>query len=327
MIKHDFAFGDTRGIRKKMLRQAKKILSLPLPWEDMGYPPHTGDLALIENTKKLIKDLTGKTYEYVIITNGATHAINAGIHALKTVDTGRLLTHHLYFGFYPQIASINNLEHKRFALGHEPISTRTDIVLVDSPNNPSGFITPQTFEASRTIWDAAYWSPTYTKDWKKLYVPPAHVAMVGSYNKLTGINGLRVGWLATNDLQAYFKAHDYVTNTLCGVTSSGQWAVNKILENVNLEVFYKESANLIDANKEELGRLNRLFGNQEIPEVGMFALWASDRKINEILAKAGVKFMYGKEVGSDPMSWRINLGNTFDQTRAMVEDVLRADKI
>jgi aspartate/methionine/tyrosine aminotransferase len=150
--------------------------------------------------------------------------------------------------------------------------------------------------------------------------------MVGSYNKLTGINGLRVGWLATNDLNLYSKAYEYVTHDLCGATASGQWAVQKILKEVDLKQFYKESVFMLDDNKTELQRLDKIFSNQPIPKIGMFALWESDVRINSLLDRAGVKFMDGSSVGASPSSWRINLANTPSQTRDMVKDILALDR-
>lgn len=326
MIKYDFAFGDTRGIREIMINHAKG-LSLPAPWQDFGYPDHEGNPKLIELTRKLIKDLTGHDYKYVIITNGATHAIHAAIHATRTLSTDKVITNELYFGFYPGIVETNGLQHVTRSQIKTP--SADDIVLLDSPSNPLGEILDYNSVAGeKLIWDAAYWSPTYTKDFNSHLRPPkVNDVMVGSFNKLTGINGLRVGWMATDDSIYNIKASDYVTNTLCGVTASGQWAVEKILTTVDLDRFYHVSAAMLDDNKTELQKLSGIFSNQHIPKIGMFALWESDQKIDSLLEKAGVKFYPGFSVGYKERSWRINLANTPSQTRDMVKDVLKLDKV
>ncbi len=334
-MKHDFAFGDTRGIRKIMVAKAEKILEQGHQYEMCGYPPHEGDEELLVRVRALIHSLTGKWYKHVIITNGATHAINAYIYAVKLEDeTEALVTSKLYFSFYRGIARINGLRHEPSDLvrSAEALSEALhSIGIVDSPSNPLGHLTPWYYNGDYTLWDAAYYSPTYCGVIQndKLVNPPIqphHNAMAGSLNKLTGLNGLRVGWLATDDDNVYYSAASYVTNTLCGVSYPSQWIAKEILHKVDLDAFYKESKALLDSNRTEMQRLDRLFGGQAIPPNGMFALYEVDDKLAKLLEKAEVLTMPGQSLGDSRNSVRFNLANDSAATKLMVDAVLKADR-
>jgi aspartate/methionine/tyrosine aminotransferase len=326
IYQHDFAFGDTRGIREIMLKHAP-FLSLGLmPWENFGYPAHDGNPLLKAEISKLIKNLTGKTYNHILVTVGAMHALSAAIAAIRTPQTKFLYTNKLYFGRYPGLAVNSGLKHiKTDQMNPGP----GDIGIIDSPSNPKGELSPYG-NNTNIIWDAAYYSPTYCgigdRDNLKCYpVIPKHVAMAGSLNKLTGINGLRIGWLATDDQFLYEKALAYITSNILGVSQPSQWAALQILTKVNMNAFYAESKTLIDNNKTELQRLDYLFGYQEIPRKGMFALFEVDEKLKALLEKASVKVMSGKDCGDTRESVRFNLGNSNKDTKAMVDAILKVD--
>lgn len=325
---HDFSWGDTVGIRNIMLKNAPFLNIFIQDWNSFGYPPHEGSEELIGLTKELIKDLTGKEYRYVLITNGATSGLNAYIYAAKKECTEYLYTRKMHFSFYPGIAKVNGLHH----IKKDRIDFELDgqIAIIDSPSNPEGevfFGGPK----KGVVWDAVYYTPTYCGVWENnklvcIKAIPEHDAMVGSYNKLTGINGLRVGWLATDDEEIYNKASEYITYHLCGVSWPSQNAIIHILKNVDLQKFYKESKALIDNNKSELSRLKNIFHNQPIPWKGMFALFEVNNRIKQLLEKASVKVMPGSAIGDDKDSVRFNLSRSNEDTKAMVDAILRADR-
>lgn len=328
--KHDFAWGNTEGIRDIMIHHAGHALSHPLPFDKFGYPPDEGSADLLMEIRKLIKELTCYEYEHVLITNGATHALNAFIAASKFFDTEYLYTDKLYFPFYPGIAQNNSLVH----IAHKDILSRPNqITILDSPSNPMGILRKSAsldLKAS-IVWDAAYYSPTYCGIGSGSNINcnpfiPNHKAMVGSINKLTGINGLRIGWLATDDLFLYEKAKRYATMNLCGVSWPSQYIATTILKNVDMKNFYFDSKTMLDKNREEILRLKHLFGNQHLNDTGMFALFEIDDKLQELIEKSDVKFMPGSSCGDDRQSVRINLSNSNITTRDMVNDILKNDK-
>jgi aspartate/methionine/tyrosine aminotransferase len=328
--KHDFSWGDTRGIREIMIKRAPFLQTLTSPWELFGYPPHDGLPELRIEIEKLILDLTGKKYTHILITGGATHALNAYAIATKNRFTQHLCTNSLYFSRYPGIATNTGLIHRPIDSFYS--ESMFDIRIVDSPSNPLGQMsTLQSTISEKVVWDAAYYSPTYCGRGPRNNLRchpaiPAHEAMVGSLSKLTGLNGLRIGWLATNKDTIYDKALEYVTSNLCGVSYPSQFSATQILKRVNMPEFYLDSKDLLDSNKEELSKLDYLFGNQVIPDIGMFCLLEVDDKLKKLFEKASLKVMPGTSMGDTRDSVRFNLANSVQSTKDMVKDVLKADK-
>jgi aspartate/methionine/tyrosine aminotransferase len=179
----------------------------------------------------------------------------------------------------------------------------------------------------------AYYSPTYcgvgVADGTLRCAPtkPAHEAVAGSLSKLTGINGIRIGWLSTDSLSLYHKAREYVASTSCGISYPSQFIADQILRKVNLDDFYKESNDLLNCNKEQLNKLGCILGHQPIPKFGMFALFEIDDKLEALLQKASVKVMPGNLCGDvNRHSIRINLANSRELTKLMVNTIIRLDK-
>lgn len=325
--KHDFAWGDTRGIREIMSNMLyEKGLDKSFPWHHFGYPPHEGEGKLISYTRQLIRKITGHEYKYVLITNGATHALSAYIAAVKNEFTKSMNTHPLYFLFYPGIAKNHGLKHE---VSDQIYTDFQTIGIIASPSNPEGKVYiggPR----DNIIWDAAYYTPAYCGQGSKnalecIQMIPKHEAMAGSFNKLTGLNGLRVGWLATDDQRIYEKALYWTEHDICGVSYPSQWMALQIIKYVDLDVFFSSAKDLIDSNKTEMQKLSYLFGNQDIPEIGMFALFEIDKKLKKLLEKASVNFMAGSACGDVRDSARFNLANMNQATKEMVKAVLKAD--
>jgi aspartate/methionine/tyrosine aminotransferase len=324
IYKYDFSWGDTRGIREVMMKHAAFLQVSNMPWETFGYPPHDGTPQLKSEISSLIGNLTKHNYKYVLITGGATHALNAFVAAMRSSTTRFMYTNKLYFSRYPGIAANLGLQHVRT----DKINPRTgDVGLIDSPSNPLGRLTAEG-NNENVVWDAAYYSPTYCgldTPLRCYPIIPKHVAMAGSLSKLTGINGLRIGWLATDDVSIYEKALSYITSNLCGVSQPSQYAAHQILTKVDMQSFFKTSKALIDNNKTEMSRLDYLFGYQEMPRHGMFNLWETDDKLKNLLEKASVLVMPGSQCGDTRESVRFNLANPNAMTRDMINAVLKAD--
>lgn len=326
--KHLFGWGDTYGIREAIIKTAPWLLLSPQPIASFGYPKHEGEESLVKLIGKLCKTLTGNKYKYVLVTQGCTHALNAYVWAekdkeLKAGDQD-LATKSFYFPFYPGIAKNQGLRHAPGEIG----KLYKAIQIIDSPSNPIGEITYG--DLGRSVWDAAYYTPTYGVSTanldKKQTGIPAHIAMAGSLSKFSGINGIRIGWLATNDKHLYAQAASWISHDICGVSWPSQWLAEQILTKVDLEKFWKASRLVIDNNKNEIQKLSLIFGNQELPKVGMFALFEVDKKLKKLLEKASVSTMPGHLCGDKRDSVRINLAHTNEATKEMVKDILKADK-
>lgn len=327
--KYDFSWGDTRALREIMSQAMSSVgITANVPWHNFGYPAHEGDPDLILYTRKIVENLTGHEYKYILITNGATHALNAFIWALKIPGYGNqnLLTNKMYFLFYPGIATNHGLMH---IPSDDLLCKNHDIAIVDSPSNPEGRIFSGG-SSLNTVWDAAYYTPAYcgvrtNGQLKCVKSIPNHMAMAGSFNKLTGINGLRVGWLATDNISIYQNALEYIEHDICGVSYPSQHMALQIMKYIDLDKFYSDAKNIIDSNKTEIAKLGHIFGNQPIPQHGMFALFEIDKKLSKLLGKASVKFMPGSACGDTRNSARFNLSNSNQMTKEMIKAVLKAD--
>jgi len=331
---YDFGFGDTRGLREMTLRRFFDFgfESTQVDWNlHGGYASHQGNPELVTQTRKLISDLTGKNYKHVLITAGATNALNAYLYAKRDDNTQYAFTNEMYYGMYPQI--ITNQGYYHSIIGKEGNPHSEDVTILDSPTNPKGEIIPNLMaqdNGRNIVWDAAYYSPTYYGTWNgtRLSIPkvfPAHEAMVGSFSKLTSINGIRIGWLATDDSYIVGRAYDYIHGDACSVNGVGQELVARFLKTVDMDEFYKAGNSLISDNKQEISRLCYLLGHEAIPEHGMFAFAPTDTKMKDLFSSAGVVFSNGHDMGASFDSVRINLANTREETREMVQAILKAD--
>lgn len=320
---YDFSFGNTPGIRAALLNNCKGLNELKFAWDALDYPDHSGMSELKDLTRYLITKTTGISYEHILITGGATHSIAAYLYGIKEFHTENMigvLTNRLYYRYYPYVIRNQGLYHRSSAL-EEP--KRGEVHLIDSPSNPEGLIRGGCSEIG-TIWDSVYHSPTYFGS-RKIKIP-THEVNAGGYNKLTGLNGLRLGWFATKNKALYDLALEYLEGDVCGISSLSQWSAIHLVKNTNFDKFFKESNSLICTNKEELLKISHLFGNQTIPEIGMFALFEIDSKLAKLFNKSSVKFTDGRTMGDDRHSIRINLAKTFEETKAMVKEILKNDK-
>jgi aspartate/methionine/tyrosine aminotransferase len=320
----DFGWGDTRGLRKKILSIYRNLnIMQTMPLESYGYPPLEGDLELVEMLRKLTNDLTGHTYKKICITSGCTNAVNASIYALANSKTKNVITRKIFYPQYPKMIGLTSYTHKTW----DTLNTKDCIAIVDSPSNPLGEITvDQELLTENIIWDAAYHSPTYGVSLGVNSVPN-HKVFCGSLSKLTGINGIRLGWAATDDDALHDKIEEYVRYSVCGVSYPSQYVAKEILKDeANLSLYFIQSRKLIDMNREEVLKLKHIFGSDHIPNFGMFAFFRTDDKMEELFERAKVKFTSGSECGADYQSVRINLGNTNEMTQEMVNRILKADR-
>jgi aspartate/methionine/tyrosine aminotransferase len=319
----DFGWGDTRGLRKKILSIYNNLnMMQTMPLESYGYPPYDGDPELVDMLKNLTKILTGKSYKHICITAGCTHAVNASIYALADSRTNSVNTRKLYYPRYPAIIGLTPYIHQTWDLYH----TKNCIVIVDSPSNPLGLIGhDQEFNTDRVIWDAAYHTPTYGMTLGINNV--THRVFCGSLSKLTGINGIRLGWTATDEDEVHRRIQLYTKNSVCGISYPSQYVAKEILKDEDrLFMYFLQSRALIDNNREEVLKLKHIFGQDHISPFGMFAFFRTDDRMEEIFKKARVVFTSGRECGADFQSVRINLANTNEMTKEMVERIIKVDR-
>lgn len=321
---YNFSWGDTRGLRNLILSIYTNLDALQtMPLRSYGYPPYEGDPELVEHFRDLTELLTGVRYPYIITTQGCTHAVNAATYALKNEHTLYGVTRDLYFPRYPTMLKSLGLEHRKQKEGG--CSTH-DVLIVDSPSNPEGKVGTLDEKTDKIIWDGAYQSPTYGMLLGVNTVPNSQV-FCGSMSKLTGINGIRIGWTATMSPFLHEKMRMYVESSICGVSYPSQYVALEILKDQkNLEEYFARSAQLINNNKEEVLKLKHIFGSDSIPAHGMFAFFKTDDRMEQVFKNAKVIFTKGSDCGAEFQSVRINLGNPNEMTKEMVQRILKQDR-
>jgi aspartate/methionine/tyrosine aminotransferase len=272
---------------------------------------------------QIVKNSTGAEYKYCVLVSGAQMGVAAGLKALEK-NFGEWVFHDdLYFLRYPQmIKTLGLTRMNRQWFDHDG-----GILLTASPSNPTGEIDKEfVYKPESTIWDAAYHNEIYTSPVASAYLPrPNHSMMVGSLGKLTGINGLRLGWVATNDalLAEEVKVQHY--NLTLGVSTTSLGILENLLNKVNLTDFFINANHALNDNRSELSKLEYLFA-RPVPKYGMFWFTEADSAVRKLLEKAKVTYVEGKECGGSADTLRITMGQTRSLTKDMVKAVLKGDK-
>ncbi len=295
---------------------------------EMDYPPHDGDQTLIDLTRRVIERQVGPTYRYILLTNGATGGVTLALRAYKKRGCNTVFTRSPpYFPIYPaQIASAGLIH--RTETDDKPEGDRP-VALIDSPTNPHGVIVNEGERFSMPmIWDAVYHNRVYTSG---NYKPMACDVIVGSYSKLLGINGLRTGWIATNDPLLYERLKELVTAEYCGLSSASTIILLRILGQFKddrwWEGFEREARFNLDYNREEWSKLNGYFGGVPVSPIGMFYYSYMDDACKELMAKSGISWTTGSSLGTHDDFGRFNLGQDCRVVRNAVREVLKNDRI
>jgi len=195
---------------------------------------------------------------------------------------------------------------------------KNELYIVDSPSNPLGEQFP--YDSKNTIWDGVYHNKIYNA---LPSIKPRHDVFVGSFSKLLGLTGARVGWFATNN-EDYFRVLS--KDTLyenATISRPSQKLINSVLNQLNLEDFMTFGKNSLDQNRHILHKLHNLT-RQEVQEVGMFYCFDADQELIELFNRARVKcVVFNNEDGSSMI--RLNTGQTADVLEKAVRAIQKAD--
>ena len=277
----------------------------------MVYCEDDGMEKTIENVKNVIKQTVGLEYKHILITPGATHAINSCLRHYKRKGKDHVLTTYYGYPFYSDMISKTGMTRVPGLTSEYPIPST--VVMVDSPSNPFG----TQHEKRCHVWDSVYHNSIYTNLLKKY---PRHDVMVGSFSKLLGIAGARIGWIAT-DKPLLFEAlrmenlHDTAT-----ISVPSQNLVNDVLNKINLNNFMTLGKKSLNDNRWELSKIEYLFDGQKVQESGMFYCAKADKKAKETLDRSFVKY-----VELDDEYVRISMGQTNRLTQEAVGKILKTD--
>jgi aspartate/methionine/tyrosine aminotransferase len=289
----------------------------------MDYPPHEGDQNLIELTKNIIFRQTGKKMSYVALTNGATGGVMIALRAFKARGAENCWTDVApWFPLYPGMIRDSGLKHTPGISG-----LNNYVALIDTPRNPTGefadIITPSLFMP--IILDGVYFNNIYIDPLKKPEIKYFD-CLVGSFSKLTGLNSVRVGWVATDDALLYSRIKELVTNEYAGISGPSMSLLNETLKDLDWDLFEKKARSKLDTNREEWSKLNKFFPDWKIPEVGMFHYCELENSVIKLFEKSNIVWFKGKNLGVEEKFSRFNLGADPKLISSAVKEVFKNDR-
>jgi aspartate/methionine/tyrosine aminotransferase len=329
MNKYDLSWGNSVCVREAFLNtyHGNPLVFAKEELATFDYPNHEGNPELVEATRKVIERQTGLSYKHVFLVNGATGGVVIALRTYAQMGLTMCLTREApFYVRYPRMiaaSGLKHIQHKKYGLEDE-----LEVHLVDLPSNPLGFMTniyPPEKHDSSVIIDGVYLNNVYAP---KLYkFIPRHDVMIGSYSKLLGINGIRIGWLATNDDLLAERSRDLVNSEYCGLSQASTDILKHTLQGFNWDIFETYARFKLDCNREEWSKLERFFENKPTSEVGMFQYSPIDKKCEDLLIKANISWTKGSALGTDDSFGRFNLGAKNEVIEQAVKAMLKADSI
>jgi aspartate/methionine/tyrosine aminotransferase len=329
MKTYNLGWGNSVAVRSAFLEHA--LTQGPIVFglkelESMDYPPHEGDAALIEVTRRTIERQVGPTFNHIILTNGAAGGCTLALRAYKKKGYNTAFTRSSpYFPIYPAMIESAGLKH--VTEGDDRNEGDRPVALLDSPTNPHGTIVSDGGGLNiPTIWDAVYHSRVYTSG---NYKPITCEAIVGSYSKLLGLNGLRTGWIATNDPLLYERLKSLVTAEYCGLSSASTTILLRLLSQYQDNNWWAGFEHLarrnLNDNRSEWSKVEKFFGGMSTSPNGMFYYSYMDKACKKLMAKSNIIWTVGSACGHNDDFGRFNLGQDVNMIRDAVKDILKND--
>jgi aspartate/methionine/tyrosine aminotransferase len=320
----DLAWGHSGAVRKAFLDTYNGV-PLVLSAEDLhkfDYPEHEGDKGVVSLTHQIIRRQLGLSYKHLLIVNGATGGVTITLRAFNKMGFEKCMTRMppIYVR-YPGMIDSAGMRHVL------PESTFFEdgkhVFLLDLPSNPKGF-TDNPFPALRgpTILDGVYYNNVYTNGYIK---PVAHDVLIGSYSKLLGLNGIRIGWIAMNDDLLYGRIKELVTSEYCGLSMTDSLTLKHIMKAFKWETFEARARENLNYNREQWSKLERYFEGSPVSDVGAFYYGKMDASCKDLMERAGVKWTSGDVLCTNNEYGRFNLGQECDVVRLAVKEVLKND--
>lgn len=295
--------------------------------KSMNYAPTDGKAKLLDCVRAITEHTTGNRYNYYIITNGATQALNTIMrawHRFDGIDT--VITGKFGYPYYPHMIKKNDLIHNAVDLkGYEEVWGDA-MAIVDSPANPfgnqfQGSIKSVLDKKPPIVWDAVYHNTIYNAC---PAIQPDHSVYVGSFSKLLGLTGARIGWIATNCPVDYRHFSEEAMYENATISKPSQNLITDVLNNINLDEFMHLGKNSLDQNRESLHKLSYLLGT-DVQEKGMFYCAEVDDKMLKLFDKAEVKYIEFKDKNKKFI--RLNIGQTNGIINKAVEAVQKVDGV
>jgi len=321
---YDFAWGEPYCVREALKHHYKRKMFQSIDIDKMGYSPNNGHIELVKITKQFLKESTNIDYKHVIITNGTTGSLNIVLRALKRAEMKDVCyTHRYNFPYYDQIIEKNGYTHRRglYKEHEEHLSSNNVVGLVDSPSNPEGDLLLYSDKNNNIIWDSVYHNKVFIN---QIPVKPDHRVNCGSYSKVLGLTGVRIGWIATNSDADFkiFESESLYENS--AVSCLSQDFILDVLNNTDLDNFMRSARYRVNNNREMFDKIVYMFDGQFVPKNGMFfSAWTTPYTVN-LLNKLGILYIKLDEDGKNQYL-RFNLAQTNEITKKAIRYLLKED--
>lgn len=325
-MKIDLGWGNSVAVREAFIKTYNKtpLLFGPDALSKFDYPEHHGDKGLISITADVIMRQFGLSYKHIFITSGATGGCVISLRAYAQMGYKYCMTRQApYYIRYPKMIESAGLtrisDNSRYPI-------QKTVGMLDLPSNPIGLMNNlKPANSIPIILDAVYLNEVYMNP-ILIDVPP-HDVLVGSYSKLLGINGIRLGWMATNDDVLAAKMGELVTSEYCGLSTASQEILKSALTDFDWDSYGPYARFKLDLNRENFQKLEKYFGETPITGIGMFYYAPTDKKCRELLNKANIHYTPGSAMGTTDEFGRFNLGQDNQIVDQAVKAILKADKI
>ena len=323
-MKYDLGFGNSVCVRDAFLEtyHGNMIVFTNEGLSKFDYPERFGDPELVEITRKVILRQTGIVKKHVFLTNGATGAVTIGLRALHQRGFDYCITRNApWYLRYPSMIKASGMRHQDEYFRREP---KDVVVLLDVPSNPRGLTGGIDYTMTLPmVLDAVYFNNVYVSSG---FIPViAHDILCGSYSKLLGLNGLRIGWIATDDDLLAERIKDLVVGEYCGLSVASAEILKNVLYDFDWETFEDQARGYLDFNRSTWSRLEKFFGNVAVGPNGMFYYGPIDPHCRKLLEKVGISWTKGSDLGTNDSYGRFNLGQNVTTVRNVVNDIIRAD--
>lgn len=326
-MKIDLGWGNSVAVREAFLNtyHGNPMVLAKEELMKFDYPTHEGDPELVEITRGVVERQTGRKYKHLFLVNGATGGCVIALRAYNQMGIQHCVTRKApYYIRYPNMIASAGMQHA--AGGGALVDYVKTVTLLDLPSNPLALQTPLNLLSPKpTIIDAVYYNNVYM-NFRPLYLPE-HTVMIGSYSKLTGVNGIRIGWLATDDDILADRFKDLVTSEYCGLSRASSDILKHTLQGFNWDQFEASARFKLDCNRSEFELLEKFFDGTSVPGIGMFYYAPMDEKAQKIFEKANVSWTKGSAMGTNDGFARFNLGAKTEVIEEAVRRVLKADRI
>lgn len=219
------------------------------------YPSTGGEPILKEHITKI----ESKNHRFIsphniIITHGGMSGLFT-IFAVLTKPTDEVITNNYCFEGFSALSEHFNLSQKRVDISssqevEKAITSRTKIILLNSPENPTGKVYSKTeidnlvnIAEKYNIWliaDEVMHRIIYQNNtWYSSSLEGNKAIVVNSFSKSWFIPGIRVGWIVTKDLELAQKCSYMLSIQSDGVNLFGQLFMSELLADFDYEAFLK----------------------------------------------------------------------------------------